>query len=990
MEIAMKVLNIFFFNMFFILVLYGVTYSQSPSDSVEVAWINHYSSGLLPAEDEATDMAVDGFGNVFVTGSSSNLPHGLDYLTIKYDPTGHEEWTVHFNAEGNGDDIPRSVSVDQTSNVYVTGRCFGASKSYDFATVKYNSSGVQQWVVYYNGPNNSDDYAEDMVIDNFGNIYVTGTSNGDLTTIKYSSDGIQQWIARYDGPANSDDEARDIALDDSGYVYITGIEVGQITSFGNLDFDYITIKYNSSGTEQWTAHYNSGSYDDSATSLAVDGSGNVYVTGQAKDDYTTVKYDQYGMEEWVVQYDEGYNDGARSITIDAIGNIYVTGASQDSTGRFEYHFVTISYYSSGEERWIARYSGPESGSVDGANCITVDTYGNVYVTGYSDGIKDGIGSSDYTTIKYDYYGNKQWVKIYNGPGNTLDHSISLTIDSNGNVYITGYSYGIDTDSDYATIKYSSSGVEEWVSRYNGMTNSNDRATDIALDSQGNIYVIGESRRESYNNNFIIVKYNSLGGQEWVAKYECAYSGTPTGFVVDNYGNVYVTGWEDTPGDQGHDYVTIKYNSSGEQQWVKMYNGSGNDNDNAFDIGVDNLGNVYVTGTSAGSWTGEDYVTIKYNSDGIQQWVARFDGGWRGSKYMGDNAHALFVDSLGYIYVTGSSRLDETLEDCVTIKYTPSGDTLWTARYKGIQDKSYDYGRDIAVDDQGNVFVTGSSNNIISEKFVTIKYNSSGGQEWVALCDSIDQSYPTSLIIDNSGYVYVTGYGVPLGSTTFDFITIKYDTSGITEWVACYDRPDNSDDQAPDMVIDDFGNVYVAGESNLEPFPDSNWDCTTIKYNSSGVKKWVASYNGPGNTDDGVGGIAIDKSGNVYVAGSSSGENWSIITVIKYIQIYSHVQYSNLQSPSQYKLTQNYPNPFNSITTLEYHVPNVNHVILKVYNTLGQETMTLVDETKEAGYYKVLWDATDKTSGVYFLRLQTFDVSKKQESYSEIRKVILLK
>jgi len=433
----------------------------------------------------------------------------------------------------------------------------------------------------------------------------------------------QQWVARYNGPGNGSDFAHSIAVDGSGNVYVTGWSKGS----GSYD-DYCTIKYNSSGVQQWVARYNGpGNDDDGTSSIAVDGSGNVYVTGLSKgsgsyDDYCTIKYNSSGVKQWVARYNGPGNgsDFAHSIAVDGSGNVYVTGWSKGSGSYDDY--CTIKYNSSGVQQWVARYNGPGNG-YDEANSIALDGSGNVYVTGYSDG---GGTNYDYCTIKYNSSGVEQWVARYNGPGNGSNYAHSIALDVSGNVYVTGNSTGSGTNIDYCTIKYNSSGVEQWVARYNGPGNGDDVARSIVVDGSGNVYVTGYSTGSGKSDDYCTIKYNPSGVQQWVARYNGPgnYLDEATSIVVDVSGNVYVTGYSKGSGTSD-DYCTIKYNSSGVQQWVARYNGPGNDDDEAFSIALDGSGNVYVTGRSTGNGTNWDYCTIKYNSSGVQQWVARYNG-----------------------------------------------------------------------------------------------------------------------------------------------------------------------------------------------------------------------------------------------------------------------------------------------------------------------------------------------------------------------------
>src|SRR6266508_648648 len=122
--------------------------------------------------------------------------------------------------------------------------------------------------------------------------------------------------------------------------------------------------------------------------------------------------------------------------------------------------------------WVRNYSSGYDPAFAFAYALAVDTSGNVYVTGHS----YGSDFFDYITIKYSPAGTEEWVARYNGAGNSDDRPNAVAVDASGNVYVTGYS-----SNDYATIKYSPSGIQQWVARYNRPGNTADRAWALAVD-----------------------------------------------------------------------------------------------------------------------------------------------------------------------------------------------------------------------------------------------------------------------------------------------------------------------------------------------------------------------------------------------------------------------------------------------------------------------------------------------------------------------------
>lgn len=428
-----------------------------------------------------------------------------------------QEWLAVYDGPSGSIDSVRNFAVDISGNVYVTGSST-SSNLLDYTTLKYNSNGILLWEARYDGPLHFRDDAKWVVIDNSGNVYVTGYSRTevqagteDYTTVKYNSAGVQQWAVRYDGPSNGTDVAVKVAVDNSGNVYVTGY------SNEGSSIDYTTVKYNSEGIQQWIARYNGpGNSLDAPTALGIDNSGNVFVTGWSRstsiygsEDYLTIKYNSNGVEQWAVRYNGPSNliDVAASLTLDTEGNVYVTGYSLSTLTQNDY--VTIKYNSNGVQQWLKTYNNNTFNGSDMAKMVIIDNSGNVYVTGTS-GTEYPFGYPNYVTIKYNQSGEEQWVSAYNGPGNAEDVPYSIALDLSGNVYVTGKTTMPGFFYDFATVKYSPNGNQVWVMRFNGASNMQDGATWVNVDNSSNVYVTGNSMfNNSFASDFVLLKYSQI-------------------------------------------------------------------------------------------------------------------------------------------------------------------------------------------------------------------------------------------------------------------------------------------------------------------------------------------------------------------------------------------------------------------------------------------------------------------------------------------------
>jgi uncharacterized delta-60 repeat protein len=372
---------------------------------------------------------------------------------------------------------------------------------------------------------------------------------------------------------SSEDTAYGVATDSSGNVYVAGYTTGGLdgnTSVGSADL--FVVKYNSSGTKQWTKQLGTSSADI-ASGVATDSSGNFYVAGYTtggldgntnagSNDIFVVKYNSSGTKQWTKQLGSSQSDYTRGVATDSAGNVYVAGGTQGgldgNTHLYGNDIFVVKYHDNGTKQWSKQLG---ASSQDHANGVATDSSGNVYVAG------TGL-------YKFDSSGNQLWSQ---NPGETYQ---GVVTDSSGNVYVTGStSGGLDGNTsagsyDLFVVKYNSSGTRQWTKQLG--TSSNDFANGVATDSSDNVYVTGETaggldgNTNSGSTDIFLVKYNSSGTKQWTKQLGTSYSDYANGVATDSSGNVYLTG--NTSGElDGNtnsgstDIFLVKYNSSGTKQ-----------------------------------------------------------------------------------------------------------------------------------------------------------------------------------------------------------------------------------------------------------------------------------------------------------------------------------------------------------------------------------------------------------------------------------------
>src|SRR5207249_6697096 len=228
---------------------------------------------------------------------------------------------------------------------------------------------------------------------------------------------------------------------------------------------------------------------------------------------------------------------------------------------------------------------------------------------------------------------QEWVAQYsetNSAGSPMSPT-AIAADSAGNVYLTGP----------ATVKYDSAGRRAWTAR--PKDNDINLPVAVRVDSSGNVYVAGPSNWSGNPSDFVTAKYDAQGNESWLRHYHShgSLADRVVAMAIDETGNVYVTGTsgDDTSASPAYNWLTLKYDSNGELLWTARYSGPFN-KDGPTAIAVGNQSQVYVTGTSTGFGSSDDIVTVKYESNGSQAWVARYDN----PDHIPDRAGSIALDA----------------------------------------------------------------------------------------------------------------------------------------------------------------------------------------------------------------------------------------------------------------------------------------------------------------------------------------------------------
>jgi hypothetical protein len=418
--------------------------------------------GTKTSDAGAWVMAGGPKGTTAIAGWKTVPPTGQAVMVAKYDAAGHQKWVSTYV---DGTCYAEAVACDRTGNVFVAATTHTDTVNRDFALLKYDPAGHLKWARPYAGPTGFDDWAVAVAVDRAGNVAVVGASavtpqKHGFVVIRYDTNGNALWPApvRFDpdpaDPNSGMTEARDAVLDGSGNVYVTGSSEYKVSNVWVTTG--LTVKFAAAdGARKWAqiyeARHNQGSY---LGRIRVQGSTVACVGGTegAHGDALVVKYDgvtgaEKSWNEWGAgnTLDEWWSD----LALDGAGNVYVTGDQGPGTMTGWDKAWTMKLNKSlAKVLWRKSYL-PKTKAAAGSY-IARDGSGNVYVSGYRD---DAHKNADVLIIKYGPTGVRKWLTSWSGGGPDDDHPAGLVLGTTGGVYVGGQATTKSDSTEAMLLKY---------------------------------------------------------------------------------------------------------------------------------------------------------------------------------------------------------------------------------------------------------------------------------------------------------------------------------------------------------------------------------------------------------------------------------------------------------------------------------------------------------------------------------------------------------
>ncbi len=832
-------------------------------------------------------------GAVFGTNAMGNAG-GHDLFVAKFTSDGQLVWirgaggsqddTPHNLAVDANNNVYLAGHL-QTTFTIGTNTLVSAG-AWDYFLAKYDSNGVFQWVRQGAGP--GFDYAEGAVVDQAGNVYTaitfqtafslggtnfTGLASRDLCLASFDSSGTLRWARQFALPGTR--RVGSLRRDAAGNLVLALNFSGNVTLGTNTlqsagSEDILIAKFDPAGTPLWARQGGSTGDDFNSGDLEVDANDNAYLVtsfvGPAtfsattlpnvgNDDAVVVKYSPSGDQIWAFSLGSTGTERALGIAVGPDGQALIGGTF---AGTIDFRGTTATSFG-GNDGFVAKLGTVQPG-------ITLQPIGGNVLAGQN--VTLTIGASGTGTLAYQWRLNGTNIAGATGATYTIPNATTNAAGTY-DVLVT-HVYGTATSSPAVlTVIPSTNPLNyEWAVRAgSSATGGNgDFGKGVIVTASGDVIVTGQfngiasfgatnlTNGSGSFTDIYLAKYNATGAVQWVSQITGMWDETSFALQQDAAGNLYVSGRYDTTGilgglglvnNGGFEGILAKFDPAGTLLWIRQFGASSAPApglEHAYGLTIDPAGNPVITGTIFANATfGSTTLVLAGTQDGF---IAKYDPSgnllWArpaGSTAFGEG-QGLANDAAGNLYVSGyftGSILSNGVaipstgsSDLFLSKYSPAGSLIWMRTAGGT---GQEMGRDLAVDPQGNVIMTGTFTGTATFGQTTL--TSAGGT---------------------------------------DMFVAKYDSAGNLLWIRSGGGTGTEDSLGADLTTDRMGNVFVTGAFQTTAQLGSTAltsagsdDVFVAKYAPNGLFLWSHRFGGTGF--DHARGIAVDGSGSVFVSGA---------------------------------------------------------------------------------------------------------------------------
>ncbi|MEK7474001.1 MAG: hypothetical protein AAB152_00065 [Candidatus Coatesbacteria bacterium] len=658
-----------------------------------IVWSRSYGSPASGSDDRAESIVVDPTGNVYAGGFTdrSDLGQGVNWLIVKYDPAGAVVWSRTYNSPANSVDVCARLALAPDGTLVAVGweNRSDLGQGSNWRVFGYDPSGILLWTLTHNGSSSGTDEAKGATTGPDGSIYVVGIASATGQNVN--------WLAWKLGtpltpPAISVSKSVLPAMVNPGDAItytITVSNTGASTVADLLVADTLppaiafTGQSNTAGLT-WNGGTSVMGWSGPVTlgpggniTITVNGTAATWFTGSVCNTGYARASNADGSDVessslcfplmapvppvvscgpravvWSRTYNDAINgyDYLYASALDPSGNLIIGGSDEASgTGG---SMLVRKYDPSGNLLLNLSYNSPAN-SNEAAFGVASDPSGNIIAAGWE--IRSDLGQGDNWLVrKYNAAGTLLWSRSWNGPGNTDDEALAVTADAAGNIYVVGYLALGPNNLEWLVAKYDAAGTVVWSRTYRGPIAEGHTASEVALDTSGNVIVVGSEVVDlsSQLRNWRIHKYDAAGNLLWsrtVGSPASMSDDRPTGVVTDASQNIYVGGWLNRSDlGQSANWQIMKYDASGALVWTRAYNGPASGTDVCTRLALDSQGELVASGYDTQAGQGNNWRVCAYDTDGTVLWTYTYNGVSNAE----DQAQSVAAAPDGSLYVVG--------------------------------------------------------------------------------------------------------------------------------------------------------------------------------------------------------------------------------------------------------------------------------------------------------------------------------------------------